>query len=387
MTGAGDWQFVLFALALGLSEVASGLVATIPVLAGAVLQCFTPWGVRHVGSIRLWVAGCAAVQAVALVGLVVAAVCGVMPTWLLYLVIAIYWASGYMTAPPWQTWVTSLVPDQIRARFWVARSRWVQGGLMLGLCAGFVLQAGEDIGKPLLAFAVVFAVAALARFASSVLLSKQSDPEPGLVAKIETPSPRTIVTHFDRRTRGLLFYMLAFFLSVFVVAPFFAPYMREQLQFEYWEIVSIGVMTFLSKVLFLPFVGRLIERHGPMHVLWIGAIVTTPLAGLWMVSDWFIWLLALQVFAGFGWACWETGSFLLVFDVIPAERRTPVMTLYQLALAVMIVLGSLLGAGILEGIGVNRTGYLAVFILSSVLRLLSMFVLASIKPNGERNDE
>jgi MFS family permease len=124
-----------------------------------------------------------------------------------------------------------------------------------------------------------------------------------------------------------------------------------------------------------------------MHVLWIGAIVTTPLAALWMVSDWFIWLLALQVFAGFGWACWETGTFLLVFDVIPAERRTPVMTLYQLALAVMIVLGSLLGAGILEGIGVNRTGYLAVFILSSVLRLLSMFVLASIKPNGERNDE
>jgi hypothetical protein len=125
MTGAGEWQFVLFALALGLSEVTSGLVATVPVLAGAILQCFTPWGVRHVGSIRHWVAGCAAVQAVALVGLGLGAFLGFMPAWLLYGLIAIYWASGYMTAPPWQTWVTSLVPDRIRARFWVQRSRWV----------------------------------------------------------------------------------------------------------------------------------------------------------------------------------------------------------------------------------------------------------------------
>ncbi|MCP4893327.1 MAG: MFS transporter, partial [Actinomycetales bacterium] len=42
MTGAGEWQFVLFALALGMGEVASGLVATIPVFIGAVLQLITP---------------------------------------------------------------------------------------------------------------------------------------------------------------------------------------------------------------------------------------------------------------------------------------------------------------------------------------------------------
>ena len=64
------------------------------------------------------------------------------------------------------------------------------------------------------------------------------------------------------------------------------------------------------------------------------------------------WLLVLlQIYVGFGWACWENGSFLLVFDTIPEDRRTPIMTVYQLALATVMVTGSLVGAGVLELFG------------------------------------
>ena len=383
MTGSGDWQFVLFALAVGLSEVVSGLVATVPLLAGAVLQVLTPWGVRLVGSIRRWVYLCALFQALTLITLAVCALSGGISGWLLYMVVAVYWASGYMTGPPWITWVSSLVPDRIRAKFWVDRSRWVQGGFIVGLLAGLVLQAGEEMGRPLVAFAVVFAVAALARLVSSFLLSQQSDPEPELIDKIEMPSRASLRKHFsDRRTRGLLLYMLAFFLSIFVVAPFFGPYLREQLKFEYWQIMAITGTTFLAKVLVLPFVGRIAHRSGPGRVLWIGALVTAPAAALWGVSDSFWWLLGLQFYVGFGWACWETGSFLLVFDVIPAERRTPVMTIYQLAQAIVMVGGSLLGAALLEGVGVDRTGYLALFLATSLMRFVSLFLLASLEPSG-----
>jgi len=204
-----------------------------------------------------------------------------------------------------------------------------------------------------------------------------------LIKKIEMPSRTTLVNHFsDRRTLGLLLYMLAFFLSVFVVAPFFGPYLREQLQFEYWQIMAIVGTTFLAKVLVLPLVGKIAHRSGPGRVLWIGAIITAPAAVLWGVSDSFWWLIALQFYVGFGWACWETGSFLLVFDVIPAERRTPVMTVYQLAQAIVMVGGSLLGAALLEGVGVNRTGYLALFIATSLMRFVSLFLLASLEPSG-----
>lgn len=385
MTGSGEWQFVLFALAIGLSEVASGLVATIPVLAGAILQVLTPWGVRKSGSIRRWVWINAAIQAGMLGVLSVAAFNGGLPGWGLYLVIAGYWASGYMTGPPWTAWVTSLVPSGVRATFWVNRSRWIQGALGLGLGAGLVLQWGESAGMPLVAFGVVFALAALARTISSICLANQSEAEPGLLEKIETPSRASLSRHFaDRRIRGLLLYMLAFFLSVFVAAPFIGPYLREQLHFEYWQIMVISGSPFLVKVLLLPMIGRLVNSRGPARVLWMGALTLVPTGALWAVSESFWWLLAIQLSVGFGWACWETGSFLLVFDVIPAEKRTPVMTMYQLALALVMVGGSLIGGGVLEWVGVNMTGYLAMFICTSLMRFMALFLLASLEPSGFR---
>ena len=58
------------------------------------------------------------------------------------------------------------------------------------------------------------------------------------------------------------------------------------------------------------------------------------------------------------------------------------MTIYQLAQAIVIVGGSLLGAALLEGVGVDRTGYLALFIASTLMRFVSLFLLASLEPSG-----
>ena len=178
--------------------------------------------------------------------------------------------------------------------------------------------------------------------------------------------------------------MLAFFLCVFVTAPFFGPYMRETLGLEYWQIMCVQAGTFGSKILFLPLVGRLTKRFGPGKVLWLGAVLTTPAAVFWLISDQLWWLVLLQVYVGFGWACWETGSFLLVFDTIPEEKRTPIMTVYQLALATMMTIGSLLGGGVLEWMGTGMKGYAILMTLTSGMRLVSLFLLASIEPSGLR---
>ena len=408
MTGAGEWQFVLFALALGMGEVESGLVATVPVFIGAVLQLVTPWGARRVGSLRRWTAVCAGIQAASLLPLVIAALVGAMPVWLLYATVAVYWATGYMTSPTWQTWFTTLVPRRVRATFWARRSRWIQGALGLGLAVGVILQKGESLGRPLEAFAVVFAIAAIARGVSTWCLASQSEPRPELAATIEMPTPQVLRRLLaDGRTRGLLGYMLAFSFCVFVTAPFFGPYMREHLGLEYWQIMCVQLGTFGSKVLFMPLVGRMINRLGPGRVLWIGALSTMPAAGFWLFTDPWWNLVLLQVYVGFGWACWENGSFLLVFDTIPEERRTPIMTVYQLVLAIAMMAGSLLGGIILEFFGTASEaasigtvgdvpgdapvrsgpvyeGYAAIFLLTSAMRVVTLFMLASIEPSGLR---
>ena len=112
MTGTGEWQFVLFALAIGLSEVRAGLVSTIPLFIGSILQLITPWGVRRTGSLRRWVWICVGWPPCCRWRW-----CGVrldarllgrqvhenLATLLLGCIIA-YW--GVTTAPPWQAWFT-----------------------------------------------------------------------------------------------------------------------------------------------------------------------------------------------------------------------------------------------------------------------------------------
>ena len=183
------------------------------------------------GSLRRWTWVCAGVQTASLVPLVVGAWIGSMPGWLLYATISLYWASGYMTGPTWQTWFTTLVPRRIRSMFWARRSVWIQGALGVGLvAAALVLQEGEGMGRPLEAFAVVFGIAALARGVSTWCLKSQSEPRPELATEIEPPTPAVLRRFLaEPRTRGLLSYMLAFYFCVFVTAPFFGPYMREHL--------------------------------------------------------------------------------------------------------------------------------------------------------------
>jgi MFS family permease len=385
MSGAGEWQFALFVLAIGLSEVTAGLVGTVPLFVGALIQLVTPWGVRRVGSIRRWVWVCALLQALSILPLIVGALVGWMPWWGVYATVALFFATGYATAPPWQAWFTSLVPGSIRAPFVGLRNRFVQAGLAVGMLASLFLEYGAQQGWALFAFVGVFGVAVVARLVSTICLACQSEAEPGLVERIEPPTFRVMRRHFsDRRTRQLLLYMLAFFLAVFTVAPYLIPYMRKQLGFEYWQVTTVLAVMLGVKALVLPLVGRLAKRHGPARVLWFGAITTVPLVTLWPLNDSFWYIITLQGIAALAWACWETATFLLVFDIIPAERRTPVLTIYQLAQASAFLLGSLFGALVLEVIGVDRTGYAVLFIASGGMRFMTLFMLAGLEPSGLR---
>src|SRR5262245_19494775 len=79
MVGIGETYLPAFALALGLGEVVAGLMATLPMLAGAAMQLATPWAIRRVGSHRIWVVGCACAQAVSFLPLMAIALAGHVP--------------------------------------------------------------------------------------------------------------------------------------------------------------------------------------------------------------------------------------------------------------------------------------------------------------------
>lgn len=376
MVGAGETFVPAFALALGLGEVTAGLVATLPMLAGAIVQLVTPLGVRRLDSHRRWVVGCAALQAASFLPLLAAASAGTMPALALYATASLYWAFGMATSPAWNTWVGTLVPRALRPRFFAHRNRWSQVALLAGLVAGgAILEAADRAGRPLAGFAALFAVALLARTASARFLASQSEPRPIPLGDTRVSLP-AFLAHMRSAGHGrVLAFLLAFQLSVWIAAPFFTPYMLERLDLSYVRFTALTGAALGARVLLLPLLGRLAHRRGTRWLLWVGAVGILPLPTLWLVSDAFAWLFALQLVAGAVWAAFELATLLSFFEYIPAASRTTVLSMYNLANALAIAAGALLGTLILRAFEGSGGAFAVLFLASSAARVLALPLL------------
>src|SRR5262245_9479338 len=133
MVGTGETYLAAFVLALSMGEVTAGLITSVPMLAGAVMQLVSPMMVRRLGSHRRWVIASAAVQAASFIPLIAAAIVGHIPTAAVFALAAIYWGSGMATGPAWNTWMNGVVPPRLRAHYFARRSRGAQVAVLLGV--------------------------------------------------------------------------------------------------------------------------------------------------------------------------------------------------------------------------------------------------------------
>ena len=142
MVGIGETYLPAFVLAVSANQLACGLVSTVPLLAGAVLQLISPRMVRQQGAYRRWVVCCAAIQAVAFVPLLVGAMWGFIPVVAVFGLATVYWAGGMASGAAWNAWVETLVPQRLQARYFARRALVSQWGVMAGfVVGGLVLHA------------------------------------------------------------------------------------------------------------------------------------------------------------------------------------------------------------------------------------------------------
>jgi MFS family permease len=383
MVGCGEAYFGAFAVAIGMGEILAGLIGSVPLVVGGTLQLITPWMVQRLGSLRRWVVLCATVQALSFLPLAAGAWRGSMPAWLVFVVVSVYWTVNYAQGPAWNTWVATLMPARIRARYFANRTRVVQFGTVFGLVgAGLTLQAFKgDSGQTqaVVVFAGLFLTAGVFRLVASRCLAAQSEPVP-IPPDFRSVSPR----QFLRRWRHghdvrLLGYMLAVQAMVQVSGPFFTPFMLVRLELDYGQYMSLIAASFLARSIVLPFIGKLAHARGPRVVLFIGGIGLIPASALWAASDNFWYLLGVQLFTGAVWGCYEIATFLLLFETIPAAERTSVLSLFNFANTLALVGGSLVGASLLGALGEGVSAYHTLFILSSSLRLLTLPLLLLLR--------
>jgi len=388
MVGCGETYIPAFALALGLGPIAAGLLASVPVLVGALVQLVTPLAVARLGTNLGWCVACTTVQSLSFVPLVAWAIRGHAALWELLLAASVYWSAGMAGGPAWNTWIGTLVPVKMRTAFFAQRNRLGQFGVFVGFVAGgLALQFGEGRGRTLLAFGAIFAVAGICRLLSTLLLAScremQRPSTPAATAdgvpSITTRLRRAVATMARSPSGALVTYACALSFAAHFSGPYFTPYMLRERGFSYHAFMLVLATQFLAKAVALPWLGGLGSRLGSVGLLRLGGLMVIPLTPLWLLSANIWYLMGVQLLAGCAWAAYELGLSLLFFDAVPHEERTAVMTAYNLGLAVATVAGAAAGGLLLRSLGENQTAYYAVFVVSSLLRVAAIPLLRRVR--------
>jgi MFS family permease len=383
MVGMGETYVPAFVLAMGLGEVAAGLVATVPLLIGSLLQTISPWGMRKLGTYRRWVVACAIGQALSLVAMSLIAWNATWSGWWIFVAASLYWAAGMATGPAWNTWVEHLVPRSMRASFFAGRVRISQVCTLLGLMGGGLLLRSGVSGESLRGmFALTFALAATARFASACMLFRQSETKPTWPTgnPLQVARPVAAGTALVQRGPGLrlVVYLMGVQVGVYLAGPYFTPFMLSKLELSYAQYMLLLSAAFLGKIVTLPLFGRYAKRAGATRLLWLGGIGIIPVSSLWLISDSFYYLLGMQCVAGMIWAAYELAVFLLFFETVPREQRVLVMTWYNVGNSAAMVGGALLGAFFMSRLGDSVGAYYTLFVLSSVMRASALLLLPGV---------
>ena len=386
MVGAAETYLPAFGLALGMSAVLAGLIATVPLLVGGILQLIAPRAIARVSSMRGWVASSMAIQALSFVPLIILALTHTRSAPLVFAAVSIYWAAGNAGAAGWMPWMARVVPDRLRGRFFGRRQGLVQATTFVGLIgAGIALHAGanERGHGPMWIYAGMFAIALVARVVSMVCMlamgrspARPVDPTPRRRARLRSLPPK-----LWRTPRGALIgYLVAMGAAAAVSGPFITPYLLVQEHLSYAQYCAFTATIFVVKVVMLPVIGRLIPRVGLRRMLTISALAIVPIPFLWLVSDAFWWFIALQVYAGIAWAGFDLGMLMALFDAEDDSERISLQVMFSALQAIGTAGASLVGGAVLSGFGADHRAYLIVFMVSAAARIAATTMLVKNLP-------
>ena len=375
MTGFGETYFPAFGLLLGASPFEVGLLTTVPMLCGAGAQLLAPRVAHRIGD-RRFVIAAAVAQALCFlpIGLLTLAPDSQRYPPLLFWV-ALYWMLALGIHPVWNSWIGRMAPPAVRSRFFGGRGSAVNAALLGStLLAGVLLHTAErSAWGAASGFLALFALAGCSRLLSARFLAEQHDPQIGRPPR--RPPMLAIIRGMARRPYGRLVALLVLVMgSVHISAAYFTPYMLQHLQLSYAQYTMLNAAVLIARIVSSAYWGEIARRYGNRRTLQVAGTLLVPLSALWVVSDHFAYLIALQLFAGFAWAGFELATVLNLLDATDDADRAQVLSLYTLLNGVAIVVGSLVGGTVLRALG--DSGYHLLFLTSSTLRAVAMLRLA-----------
>lgn len=313
-----------------------------------------------------------------------------LPFWdqpipVLLIALMLFHACANLILPHWRAWMGQLVPDKIRGRFFSRRTRIaMMTSFLTFILGGLLLSGSEHIGHTWIGFFILFTLASVGRGMSTTLLSKMHD-DATLPTHGDRRSLRKMVAHLfsllaDRDFRRFSLFIAGMQCFVALSGPFFAVYMLRDLNFTYFQFALNTGTSIFTQFLMLPVWGKVCDRKGNRYVMAVCGSLVPILPVLWLFSDFYGYLMCVQVVAGISWSGYTLATSNYLYDQKPRDLHFASYAAISAAMvALAVFVGALAGGYIIDWIpqSISLSGLsihiarpiVVIFILSTILRI------------------
>lgn len=375
MIGAGEAYFAAYSLHLGHSELQAGILVTVPIVVGGFIQMFSPFGINKVKSYKNWTVTAVFIQSLLFLGLIFFDTSIKEHYSLLFVAVTIYWSLALSSSPSWNSWISSLLKaDEIRG-FFSTRNVILSIGTLSGLCfTGLLLHSNTHLIWGLKSFHFIFLLCFFFRFCSFCCLLKH---ERVVFQKIEGLKLKVSRSDFLLNGDNFAFKFIIFSalikVGVYFSASFFAPYMLKQLHFSYLDYMLILVSSYCGRAIFGQFIRKYLKRFDINFIYLLASIGIGFIPILWAISKSFTFIFILEIFTGLAWGAFEIAFFVTCFEEIPTHEQARFMSWYNFLHTIAIGVGCVAGLSLFRQLGPSIDSYFTIFIISSLIRLVSLF--------------
>lgn len=185
------------------------------------------------------------------------------------------------------------------------------------------------------------------------------------------PSGRNTFANVSRQYWRMMLAFMLFHFTQFLPVAIYPIFLVRDLALSDRQISWVNAIYFLTMLATAPFLGRLTQRFGNFRLTVWGAFMLCTYPLITAFSSGIAHLIVANMIIGFTWAIMSGSLLNRMFEVIPDDQRPPHLALYNMALNIATLSGTMLGPVLAGAVGLREA-----LLLMAAARLFSGLVVS-----------
>ncbi len=386
MFGLGENYLSALGVFLGYSALQISVLSSLPQLAGAFIQLASNNLAKLFNSMKRLVVFLSVVQSLLWIALIFI-LFNTDNYSLILLWSVIYYSTACAMGPVWISWIGYLVPKTIRSNYHANRNRIINSLIFISiLIGGSILEIFEN--NKVLAFSIMFAIAAIGRLLSAYYLNKKDDA--GNTEDGDAYSYKNILQ--SRRKMLFIAFNTSIHFSVMFLGPLFAVYILRTMELSYLVYTFCMAAWWIGNISSSKFWGKVAKSKGNLYILNVTTILMVVLPLLWISVYYFnyegriIVSLIINVLAGISFAGFGLSSFNYLYEISDEKEVVKISSLDNCLKGVGMFAGAVIAGSIVDSQAIinfaSNYGFTSIqfsMLISTILRFLSYSLLVKLE--------